>query len=105
MEDIGDIVKAALGPLPTVCQEQVLLDLERAKMQAEDERAALIRTDKKIQRMGDQRERALPLLTVVRDELIHVYESSGVNEHQEFVISVSINAMTNIIHSMESDSE
>ena len=47
MEDIGDIVKASLGPLPTVCQEQVVLDLERARMQAEDNRAALIRTEKK----------------------------------------------------------
>ena len=47
MEDIGDIVKASLGPLPTVCQEQVMLDMERARMQAEDNRAALIRTEKK----------------------------------------------------------
>ena len=47
MEDIGDIVKSSLGPLPTVCQERVMLDLERARMQAEDNQAALIRTEKK----------------------------------------------------------
>ena len=33
---LGDIVKASLGPLPNVCQEQVLLDLERARMANED---------------------------------------------------------------------
>ena len=105
MEDIGDIVKATLGPLPTVCQEQVMLDMERARMQAEDNKAALIRTEKKIQRMEEQREHALLQLNVVRDDLLHVYERSGVNEHQEFAISVSINALTNIIDSMESDSD
>ena len=105
MEDIGDIVKASLGPLPTVCQEQVVLDLERARMQAEDNRAALIRTEKKIQRMEEQREHTLQQLNVVRDDLLHVYERSGVSEHQEFAISVSINALTNVIDDLESDGD
>ena len=55
--------------------------------------------------MEDQRKRALPLLTVVRDELLHVYDSSGVNEHQEFAVSVSINALTNVIDDLESDGD
>ena len=105
MEDIGDIVKASLGPLPTVCQEQVMLDMERARMQAEDNKAALIRTEKKIQRIEEQREHALLQLNVVRDDLLHVYERSGVNELQEFAVSVSINALTNIIDDMESDGD
>ena len=105
MEDIKELVKATLGPIPTVCQEQVMLDMERAKMQAEDDRAALSRMEKKNQRMEDQRKRALPLLTVVRDELLHVYDSSGVNEHQEFAVSVSINALTNVIDDLESDGD
>ena len=105
MQDIGDIVKATLGPLPTVCQEQVMLDMERARMQAEDKPAALPLTEKKIQRMEEQREHALLQLNVVRDDLLHVYERSGVNEHQEFAVSVSINALTNIIDGMESDSD
>ena len=33
---LGSIVKEALGPVPQVCQETVLLDLERARMTAED---------------------------------------------------------------------
>ena len=33
---LGDIVKASLGPLPNVCQEQVLLDMERVRMSKED---------------------------------------------------------------------
>ena len=39
---LGSIVKEALGPLPQVCQEQVLLDLERARMTAEDLRDVAI---------------------------------------------------------------
>jgi len=105
MEDIKELVKATLGPLPTVCQEQVLLDMERTRMPAEDNRAALIRTDKKRKRLEDQKEQALLQLGVVRDDLLHVYERSGVNEHQEFAVSVSINALTNIIDGMESDSD
>jgi len=35
-ETLGNIVGAALGPLPLVCQEKVLLDLERARMTAEE---------------------------------------------------------------------
>ena len=33
---LGNIVAQAVGPLPQVCQEQVLLDMERARMSAED---------------------------------------------------------------------
>ena len=40
MEDIKELVKATLGPRPNVCQEQVLLDLERARMAKEDTLAA-----------------------------------------------------------------
>ena len=39
---VGSIIKEALGPLPRVCQEQVLLDLERARMTAEDLRGAAL---------------------------------------------------------------
>ena len=39
---LGAIVAAALGPLPQVCPEHVLLDLERARMTAEDLRVAAI---------------------------------------------------------------
>jgi hypothetical protein len=105
MEDIKELVKTTLGPLPTVCQEHVMLDMERARMQAEDNKAALVRTHKKMKRLEDQREEALQPLGAVRDDLLHVYERSGVNEHQEFAVSVSINALTNIIYGMESDSD
>ena len=36
--DLKGLVKECLGPLPRVCQEQVILDLERARMTAEDYR-------------------------------------------------------------------
>ncbi len=36
MEDVKIMVQDALGPLPKVCQEQVLLDMERSRTLAED---------------------------------------------------------------------
>ena len=36
--DLKGLIQESLGPLPRVCQEQVLLDLERARMTAEDYR-------------------------------------------------------------------
>jgi len=39
---LGSIVKEALGPQLRVCQDTVLLDLERARMTAEDLRGAAI---------------------------------------------------------------
>ena len=36
--DLSGLIQESLGPLPRVCQEQVLLDLERARMTAEDYR-------------------------------------------------------------------
>ena len=111
MDVLGDLVKASLGPLPTVCQEQVLLDMERARMQAEDNRAALIRTDKKRKRLEDQKEQALLHCRETRDSLEHVLSSSDAltlydaNQQQEFAISVSINSLQDTILDMESDSD
>ena len=83
MEDISEIVKASLGPFLTVCQEQVLLDLERARMQAEDYRtqaesnkAALAHSEKKRKRLEYQQDVALLHCREVRDSLTHVDESS-----------------------------
>ena len=37
--DMKGLIQESLGPLPRICQEQILLDLERARMTAEDARA------------------------------------------------------------------
>ena len=42
---IGGIIKEAIGPLPKICQETVLRDLERARMSAEDLRTRAISAD------------------------------------------------------------
>ena len=112
MEDIGDIVKATLGPLPTVCEEQVLLHMERARMQAEDNRAALICKEQTTKRLQEQKEQALLHCREVRNSLEHVISSSDAltlydaNERLEFTISVSINSLTDTIFDMEdSDAE
>ena len=106
MDDLKDLVNASFGPLPKVCQEQILWEMERARMQAEDNQAALTRTEKKRKRLEEQREQALLHIRVVRDDLLHVYdERSGANEQQDFAVSVSINALTDIIDGMESDSD
>ena len=118
MEDISEIVKASLGPLPTVCQEQVLLDLERARMQAEDNRmqaetnkTALAHSEKKRKRLEYQQEVALSHCREVRDSLTHVYDSSGgltlhdANEWQLSAMGNSINTLTATIYEMMSDSD
>ena len=38
MESLNKMVQDCLGPLPRVCPEHVLLDMERARMHAEDRR-------------------------------------------------------------------
>ena len=111
MEDIGDVVKATLGARPNVCQEQVLQDMERARMQAEDNRAALICKEQTTKRLQEQKEQALLHCREVRDALCHVHESSDAlplhdaNEWQLFAIGNSINTLTATILDMESDSD
>ena len=68
MDALGDIVKSSLGPRPNVCQEQVLLDMERAMMAKEDNRAAVIRTEKKENVWRSKKNRHL--CTVVRSEIL-----------------------------------
>ena len=63
MDDLKDLVKASLGPLPMVCQEQVLLDMERARMKAEDNQAA----EKKKKRLEEQKEQALRRMRQARE--------------------------------------
>ena len=72
MDNIGDLVKAALGPLPTVCQEQVLLDMERARMGKEDKEAALIHTDKKRRCLERHKNSALVYLQEAQQHLVSV---------------------------------
>ena len=111
MDDIKELVKVSLGALPKVCQEQVLLECERARMQAEDNRAALTRMEKKTKRLEEQKDQALMHCREVRDTLENVLSTSDaftlsdVNEWQEFAISVSLNSLTDTILDMESDSE
>ena len=111
MEDIGDIVKATLGARPNVCQEQVLQDMERARMQAEDNRAALTRSEKKRKRLEYQREVALLHCREVRDALWHVHESSDAlplheaNAWHLLAMNNSINTLTATIFDMLSDSD
>ena len=46
--DLKGLIQESLGPLPRVCQEQVMLDLERARMTAEDARADAARMRERI---------------------------------------------------------
>jgi small-conductance mechanosensitive channel len=109
MDDLKDLVKASLGSLPMVCQEQVLLDMERTRMQAEDNKAALTRTEKKRKRLEERNQAALMHVGVVRDELLHVLDraepSQLPQEDFAFALSAWNNALTYIIDDMQSDSE
>ena len=55
MEDVKTLVQDALGPLPKVCQEQVLLDMERSRMMAEDTRQRLIQATEALRKSQNQR--------------------------------------------------
>ena len=56
MEDVKKMVQDCLGPLPRVCPEHVLLDMERARMQAEDLRGLLSQVNEALGEHGDQRD-------------------------------------------------
>ena len=55
MEDVKKMVQDCLGPLPRVCPEHVLLDMERARMQAEDLRGLLSQVNEALGEQEDQR--------------------------------------------------
>ena len=55
MEDLKIMVQDALGPLPRVCQEQVLLDMEQSRMMAEDSRCRLNQAIEALRNSENQR--------------------------------------------------
>ena len=55
MEDLKIMVQDALGPLPRVCQEQVLLDMERSRMLAADSRDRLNQAIEALRNSENQR--------------------------------------------------
>ena len=55
MEDLKTMVQDALGPLPRVCQEQVLLDMEQSRMMAEDSRCRLNQAIEALRNSENQR--------------------------------------------------
>ena len=55
MEDVKIMVKDCLGPLPRVCQEQVLLDMERSRMLAADSRDRLNQAIEALRNSENQR--------------------------------------------------
>ncbi len=55
MENLKIMVQDALGPLPKVCQEQVLHDMERSRMMAEDSRCRLNQAIEALRNSENQR--------------------------------------------------
>ena len=55
MEDVKIMVEDCLGPLPRVCQEQVLLDMERSRMMAESSRGRLKQAIEALRNSENQR--------------------------------------------------
>ena len=76
--ELSAMIKESLGPLPRVCQEQVMLDMERARMTAEDYRQGNAVMDRWVdsrgneqsvtwRRVEDRREVAVQLLATMLD--------------------------------------
>ena len=83
--DLKGLIQESLGPLPRVCQEQVLLDLERARMTAEDARADAARMARRTRTLMNEA-RAIAMSSVItggmtrrdlRDALIETSDAIG----------------------------
>ena len=91
-EDIKELVKASLGPLPTVCQEQVLLDMERARMATEDGLAAAEKKRKREQEENKRLDRDKNRrLTAIREVML----DGRFNNNQKF--GFTIRTLTEIL--------
>ena len=76
--DLKELVKESLGPLPRICQEQVLLDMERARMIAED---AHVATERAKARLEHQVEVLQDLIEEARQTAITAADSGGTREN------------------------
>ena len=83
--DLKGLIQESLGPLPRVCQEQVMLDLERARMTAEDARADAARMARRTRTLMNEA-RAIAMSSVItggmtrrdlRDALIETSDALG----------------------------
>ena len=79
--DLKELVKESLGPLPRVCQEQVLLDMERARMFAEDAHAATERWYCAKARLDHRVEVSRGLIEEARQTAITAADSGGTREN------------------------
>ena len=68
MEDLKKMVQDCLGPLPRVCPEHVLLDMERARMQAEDLRGLLSQVNEALGEQEDERNEERDLVQYAMDQ-------------------------------------
>ena len=82
---LGSIVSEALGPVPRVCPETVLLDLERARMTAEDLRSAAIAPSKTV----DNAQRQVRELSQTIDLVVNIVRNAdgGTAQQQEDALS------------------
>jgi hypothetical protein len=82
MDVLGDLVKASLGARPIVCQEQVLLDLERARMAKEDTMAA----ERKMKREEEAKDQAIRRINQVMQNVSQAAQIEGGNSRQSFAL-------------------
>jgi len=82
MDVLGDLVKASLGARPNVCQEQVLLDLERARMAKEDTMAA----ERKRKREEEAEDQAVRCIRQVIQNVSQAAQIEGGNSRQSFAL-------------------
>ena len=84
MEDLKIMVQDALGPLPRVCQEQVLLDMERSRMMAESSSGRLNQAIEALRNSENQRTECEGILrdamTILEQHLAKQMSDSSRNE-------------------------
>ena len=80
MEDVKKMVQDCLGPLPRVCPEHVLLDMERARMHAEDRRDFQAK-ERQLKEKEAQYDAALDLVQLARGSLqLQLSQNPGLSE-------------------------
>ena len=91
--DLKGLIQESLGPLPRVCQEQVMLDLERARMTAEDYRQGNAVMHRYVDGRGEQTWRQMIFNHVEKMDLMN-HTISNIANVVEFRTDASARPLT-----------
>ena len=99
MESLNKMVQDCLGPLPKVCPEHVLLDMERARMHAEDRRD-FQEKERQLKEKEAQYDAALDLVQRARESLqLQLSQNRELSETSQRHLH-GVNNLLSVVHLM-----